>query len=302
MHEQYLQYLKHVRHLSDHSVASYRKDILRFMAFCREEGIDEREAGPSHIRRFINSVSTRGLSARSINRLISGLRGYYRFLRKRGIVSVNPFGGVRSMKETASLPSFLFEDEVERILSQPASEFLELRNKAVFEFLYTTGCRVAEAVGIDVTDIDLKKGIARVVGKGDKERIVFIGKKTGEILKDYLSKRRFHVKAGTQDAGLSFFINSRGCRITARGVRYILEKSLRLLSLQKKVTPHTFRHSFATHLLDRGADIRVVQELLGHASPTTTQIYTHISLDRLKKVYRQSHPHAKIKENDNEKV
>jgi integrase/recombinase XerC len=300
--ENYLMYLKSVRNLSENSIASYQKDLNKFFSFCEEQGIKEADANADHIRDFISSISGQGLSSRSINRLISGIRGYYRFLQRHGHITVNPFSGVRSMKEDKKLPSFLFEAEMDDFLSQPAHEFLELRNKAIFEFLYTTGCRVSEAVSLNVIDIDIKKGIARVIGKGNKERVVFIGKQTLGIIRDYLAKRIFHVKAERSDSQKALFINSRGNRMTARGVRFILKKCLETLKFVKNVTPHTFRHSFATHLLNRGADIRIVQELLGHASLTTTQVYTHVSLERLKKIYRESHPHAIVKEADDEKV
>jgi integrase/recombinase XerC len=300
--EKYLMYLKSVRNLSENSIVSYRKDLDRFFSFLKEQGMKESDAQPDHIRYFISTISGRGLSSRSINRLISGIRGYYRFLKKHGIVKVNPFSGVRSMKEDKKLPAFLFEEEVDYILSQPAHEFVEVRNKALFEFLYTTGCRVSEAVKLNITDIDLKKGFARVIGKGNKERMVFIGKLTCGVIREYLAERIVYVKAEQSDSQNALFINRRGNRITSRGVRFVLERSLEILKFLKNVSPHTFRHSFATHLLNRGADIRIVQELLGHASPTTTQVYTHVSLERLKKIYRHSHPHAIVKERDNEKI
>ena len=175
-----------------------------------------------------------------------------------------------------------------------AEGFWKLRDRAVLETLYSTGCRISELVSLDLADLDLKNRTARVMGKGSRERNVFLGAEALAALRDYLAERQRHVRpgAGDADAQRAVFLNQRGRRITDRGVRFVLSAYLRTANLGKKVTPHTFRHSFATHLLDRGADIRAVQELLGHASLSTTQVYTHVGLERLKKVYRRAHPHA----------
>jgi site-specific recombinase XerD len=207
------------------------------------------------------------------------------------------------------LPSFLFEDEMARLVELPETAaggtvadrgapsrraddpFWRLRDHAVLEVLYSTGCRVSELVALDLKDLDLGTGTARVTGKGDRERNVFLGGSALAALRDYLGRRTGRT-AADPDSLAALFLNQRGRRITDRGVRFILSGWLARAGLGKRVTPHTFRHSFATHLLDRGADIRAVQELLGHASLSTTQVYTHVGLERLKKVYRRAHPHA----------
>ena len=166
------------------------------------------------------------------------------------------------------------------------------RDRAVFEFLYSTGCRVAEATALGVRDIDFRQSHVRVRGKGGKERLVFLGQVAAEALKEYLQLRRDNVGLSPHDAD-ALFLNLRGGRLTTRGIRYILNRYAQERGWTKPVTPHTFRHSFATHVLDAGADIRVVQELLGHASLSTTQVYTHVGLEKLRRVYRQAHPHAK---------
>jgi site-specific recombinase XerD len=188
--------------------------------------------------------------------------------------------------------------------------FWRLRDRAVLETLYSTGCRISELVSLDLADLDLKARNARVMGKGAKERLVYLGDTAVAALREYLSRRSFHAKepaqirssarsaevaprTGARSAAAALFINRRGERITDRGIRFILGEYLARANLGKRVTPHTFRHSFATHLLDRGADIRAVQELLGHASLSTTQVYTHVGMERLKRVYRRAHPHAK---------
>ena len=237
--------------------------------------------------------------------MVSGVRGWYRFLERRGLVGGNPFAEIRSLRTEKRLPSFLFEEEMARLVEMPSrepcpdgEEFWKLRDRAVLETLYSTGCRISELVSLDLHDVDLKNHTARVMGKGAKERNLFLGAAAVEVLRAYMTMRPFHMHksdtSGTaEESARALFINQRGGRVTDRGVRFILGEYLARANLGKRVTPHTFRHSFATHLLDRGADIRAVQELLGHASLSTTQVYTHVGMERLKKVYRRAHPHAR---------
>jgi integrase/recombinase XerC/integrase/recombinase XerD len=283
-------------------------------------------AGIAEARGFVSWLTREGLSPRSVNRMVSGVRGWYRYMERRNTVASNPFAEIRSLRTEKRLPSFLFEDEMARLIEMPSREpcadgnaFWKLRDRVVLETLYSTGCRISELVSLDLADVDLKNRTARVMGKGAKERNVFLGAAAVEALREYMSLRALHVgnarstePAGNArstepvrfpatvrgalhpkgDAARALFINHRGGRITDRGVRFILGEYLARANLGKRVTPHTFRHSFATHLLDRGADIRAVQELLGHASLSTTQVYTHVGLEKLKKVYRRAHPHA----------
>jgi integrase/recombinase XerC len=299
--ENYLAYLKSVRNLSAHTLESYAKDLQKYETFLEEKGVHPRKAGLSEARAFVGSLSRDGLSARSVNRIISGVRGWYRYMERRGEIGANPFAEIRSLHTEKRLPSFLFEDEMARLIELPSQvscggedSFWKLRDRAVLEALYSTGCRISELVSLNIEDIDLKGSSARVMGKGSKERNVFLGASAVSSLRQYMSCRSAYApKAGASaDAAHAVFINQRGGRITDRGVRFILGEYLAKANLGKRVTPHTFRHSFATHLLDRGADIRAVQEMLGHASLSTTQVYTHVGLEKLKKVYRRAHPHA----------
>ncbi|MBN2439858.1 MAG: tyrosine recombinase [Spirochaetales bacterium] len=292
----YISYLKSIRALSGNTIRAYSEDIEQYEEFLLKQNRSDLDADINLIRSFVASLSKRGLASPTINRIISGVRGFYKFLQTHGYVRLNPFSGITSIRGESKLPVFLFENEVEDFLEISSMEFLDLRNKAVFEFLYTTGCRVSEAVACNITDINFKEGQTRVTGKGNKERMIFIGDTALKVLSEYIIKRKYHVKKDDIDAGRALFLNRNGKRITSRGVRYILQRYLTDTQFQKKITPHTFRHSFATHLLNQGADIRVVQELLGHASLTTTQVYTHISLKRLQKVYKDAHPHATMKE------
>jgi tyrosine recombinase XerC len=290
--ERYLAYLKHVRHLSNNTLEAYRRDLELFQQYLDSEAGGEGGFGPAQARSFVGFLSHQGLSSRSINRVLSALRGYYRFLGRQAggeAAAANPFGSIRSLKVPERLPSFLLEKEMEQVVSRPAGNFWELRDRLILELLYATGCRVSELAGMDLTDLDLKGRSIRVRGKGGKERVVFYGASAGEVLRDYLLHRR----GGLAQAGArALLVNRRGERITVRGIQGIVEKALRSSGLAKPASPHTFRHSFATHLLARGRDIRLVQELLGHSRLSTTQVYTHLDIERLAEEYRLAHPHA----------
>jgi len=297
----YLAWLRSVRNLSPHTLESYAKDLAKYEAFLEGRGVEPRNAGLSDARGFVGQLSRNGLSPRSVNRIVSGVRGWYRFMERNGEIDANPFAEIRSLRTEKRLPSFLFEEEMARLVELPSQtacaeedSFWKLRDRAVLETLYSTGCRISELVSMNIADMDLKSSTARVMGKGARERNVFLGASAAAALRQYLACRVSHGPKSSRlpDSVRAVFINQRGGRITDRGVRFILGEYLVKANLGKRVTPHTFRHSFATHLLDRGADIRAVQELLGHASLSTTQVYTHVGLERLKKVYRRAHPHA----------
>jgi integrase/recombinase XerC len=300
MPEDYLTYLSAVRNLSPHTLESYGKDLEKYRLFLQERGVSAEQAGIAEARGFVSWLTREGLSARSVNRMVSGVRGWYRYMERHNQVAANPFAEIRSLHTEKRLPSFLYEEEMARLVEMPTQEasadgesFWKMRDRAVLETLYSTGCRISELVALNLSDVDLKNRTARVMGKGSKERNVFLGDAAVAALRDYMTLRGIHVKAGSDtDTLRALFLNQRGGRITDRGVRFILGEYLARANFGKRVTPHTFRHSFATHLLDRGADIRAVQELLGHASLSTTQVYTHVGLEKLKKVYRRAHPHA----------
>jgi integrase/recombinase XerC len=270
----------------------------KYAGFLSKRGIRAEDARLTDARAFVSALAAEGLSPRSVNRIISGVRGYYRFRERFSLGGGNPFADIKSLRTEKRLPSFLFEDEMSKLLDLPMSMehegtggFRMLRDRTVLEFLYSTGCRIGELVSLDVTDLNLKDRTATVMGKGSKERMVFIGGTALAALREYLSYRKMRA-AKDPDSQKALFLNAKGARLTDRGVRFILGTYLEQAKLGKRVTPHTFRHSFATHLIDRGADIRAVQELLGHSSLSTTQVYTHVGLERLKRVYGRSHPHA----------
>ena len=295
----YMAYLGSVRNLSAHTMESYARDLGKYAAYLSVRGVDPCDAAVADARGFVAWLTQEGLSPRSVNRVVSGVRGWYRYMERRGHVPLNPFAEIHSLRTEKRLPSFLFEEEMARLVEMPSTEacpdkeeFWKLRDRAVLETLYSTGCRISELVSLDLRDVDLKNRTATVMGKGAKERNVFLGASAVEALRSYMALRPLHARRAEGGDAQAVFINQRGGRITDRGVRFILGAYLARANLGKRVTPHTFRHSFATHLLDRGADIRAVQELLGHASLSTTQVYTHVGLEKLKKVYRRAHPHA----------
>jgi site-specific recombinase XerD len=252
--ERYLQYLTHVRHLSPNTLTAYRRDMELYFAFLREQELTLEKMDAVSARSFVGYLSRRGLSSRSINRVLSAVRGLYRFLERVGVEVGNPFA-------------------------------------SILELLYSTGCRVSELAAASLTDLDFKGSTLRVVGKGNKERLVFIGRAACKRLREYLLRRRA-LKLDDPEGRRALLINRRGGRLTVRGIQTIVERLLERSPLDKAATAHTFRHSFATHVLRKGADIRVVQELLGHASLSTTQVYTHLDMERLQKVYGSAHPHA----------
>ncbi len=287
--EEYLTYLEGVRGLSPRTVRSYREDMERFAAFAGDPptGAVSRD----DLRGFVAWLSQKGYSESSVNRMLSGLRGFFAYCLDQGLIGSDPCEGLRSLKAPRRLPEFLFEDEAAAFVELPRGEgFAPARDRALLEFFYSTGCRLSEVTGLEMRALDLERGEARVMGKGSKERIVFLNSKAVASMREYLPLRAVRLRAGGTSERV--FLSQRGRPLSDRGAAYIVWRWAAASAQAKKVHPHIFRHSFATHLMDRGADIRLVQELLGHSSVSTTQVYTHVSLERLRKVYGEAHPHA----------
>lgn len=290
--EEYLGYLRSVRDLSEASVRAYRGDLTAFDEWIAANGVDEPEVDAALVRRYIAHLSRQNAAVSTVNRALSSLKGYFRFLVLAGRAPASPLEGVRGLRRQRHLPGFLFEEEMARLLELEGDDFTTLRDRLILELLYSTGCRISELVTVDLDEIDFKRGRITVHGKGRKDRIVFLGGSAKKVLSDYLPYRSSRVaRVGRRDEK-ALVINANGARITQRGVAGIIQKRVVEKGIAKKVSPHTFRHSFATHILDHGADIRVVQELLGHSSLSTTQVYTHLGLGALKRIYEQAHPHA----------
>ena len=291
--EQFLESLEFERDASPHTVRAYRTDLSQF---CGMVGIqsdrDLKKVTNVRVRTFLAKLREGGCSRRSAARKLASVRSLYRYLCRRKYTASNPAAGVRPPKLDRKLPPFLDVRQVERLLRQPAGEgFQGLRDRAVLEILYSTGMRVSELVNTDLRDIDRRSGVVRVTGKGRKERMTPLGSYAQRALADYLAVRGAHFSGKRYDRH-ALVLNNRGGRMTTRSVERLIEKYALMAGLGDRTSPHTLRHSFATHLLNNGADLRSVQELLGHASLSTTQIYTHVTHERLKKVYDKAHPRA----------
>ncbi len=278
-----MRYLDIEKNYSIHTILNYQLDLSDFQAFLKEQTIESVDY--LVLRKYLAVLKEKSLGARSVARHLSTLRSFFKFLTREGYLKTNPILSLLSPKLDKHLPSFLTEEEVLRLIesSLPKDE-MGLRDRAILETIYSTGIRISEFVGLNLEDVDFIGCIIKVMGKGKKERIVPIGDKAVKAIRDYLDSRDKHA--------LAVFLNKRGGRITDRGVRNIVKKYIAIAGIKKGVSPHTLRHSFATHLLNRGADLRSVQELLGHANLSTTQIYTHLTTEKLKVVYDKAHPRA----------
>jgi site-specific recombinase XerD len=289
--EDYLAYLESVRGLSERTLRVYKDDLEHYEAFLGACDVDE--AGASEIRKFAGSLVMEGKAASSVNRALSTLRGYYRYRLRFGNLTSDPGREVENLASERALPRFMFENEAASLMeSISGSDFSDLRDRALFEVLYSTGCRASEIVGIRVDRVDNSHSLIRVMGKGSKERVVFLGRLASEALSRYLPMRTARLQMlNIKDHG-KVFINRRGSPLSVRGLEKIVEKRKGASNLKKALSPHAFRHSFATQLVAAGADIRVVQEMLGHSSISTTQVYTHVDMEHLRKVYELAHPHG----------
>ena len=295
--EEYLRYLSGVKNYSEQTLRAYTEDLEKFKGYLTEETLDESVLDAVCARRFIAGLSASGLAKTSVNRTLSAVNGYYCWMKKNGWVENNPFENIRSLKRNRDLPDYMFENEIELLFSLTGDGFAGLRDRFILELLYSTGCRVSEVASINISDINFRDRSIRVYGKGGKERIVFLGESAIVCLNEYLPMKKIRTDKDDQDAANALLINLRGRRITQRGIALIIEKYVRKSGIAKKISPHTFRHSFATHLIDNGADIRIVQEMLGHESLSTTQIYTHMGIEKLRDVYKNAHPHAQMRRN-----
>lgn len=288
--EEYLTYLARIRLLSPATVRGYSTDLETFISWKTE--VETWDLSPAHIRQYLGYLFQKGLSPRSINRNLAALRGFFQWLVEQGKVEQNPLEGFVGLKVPKTLPSVLFEEEIEMFLGREGSSFLKIRNNALFEVLYSTGCRVAELVSLKRNQWACRVTRFRILGKGKKERFVFLGKKAQEALALYVPLRDERIAMYGNKEETALFVNAWGQKLTTRGVSYLLKRRMDELGMQKHASPHTIRHSFATHILNRGADIRIVQELLGHSSLSTTQVYTHMGIDTLKDLYIRAHPHG----------
>ena len=291
--DRFLDHLRLERNSSAHTVKSYAEDLFGLRDYLqRTAGAAEiASLSTRTIRAYLSELHASGYSASTVSRKLSSLRSFCRFLCRDGLMDRNPAEGLRGPKNHRPLPHVMGNDHIEKLLNAPAADVpLGRRDRALLETAYAAGLRVSELVGINLTDLDLAEGIVRIRGKGKRERLAPIGKFAVEAIQCWLPDRRPTLQPAAQKA---LFLNKRGTRLSARSVGRLLAKYLSIAGLDPSTSPHTLRHTFATHLLNRGADIRSVQELLGHASITTTQIYTHLTSDRLRSEYDRVHGRPK---------
>lgn len=288
----FLSYLTLERGLSDNTIASYRRDIQRYFRYLvEEEKITElRMINRQHVLNFIHHEKDSGKSESTIQRRLSTLRLFHQFMHREKQMDVNPTLHIETPSKTAYLPKVLSSEEIDRLLDIHPKTPLESRNKAMLELMYATGLRVSECVTLLTNNLHLDMGFVRLIGKGDKERIVPLGEEASDALRNYLLYDRSQLlKKQKQEA---LFLNHHGRPLSRQGFFKILKGLAAEKGIKKAISPHMLRHSFATHLLENGADLRSLQEMLGHSDISTTQIYTHVSKKRLAKVYRQFHPRA----------
>lgn len=291
--EKFLNYLKVERGASPHTIRNYNKDL-----HILKESLDGKgwpEAGLLDLRKFVADQRTKGLSKVTIARRVATVRSFLRFLHREGYLKINPAAGLLRPKPDRRLPAFLTVEEAARLVEAPEGEgFIPKRDRALLETLYSTGLRVSELVGLKLNDVDFIGGTLKVVGKGRKERLVPVGSFCSQAIREYLKALEPQDEFSQEPLFQSQRSGEKHLKfpLTDRSVRRILNRYLAQVAIAQRISPHALRHSFATHLLDRGADLRSVQELLGHSSLTTTQIYTHVTTERLKRVYAKAHPRA----------
>ena len=270
--------------LSKNTVSSYKNDISSFSSWCDKEHLDRLKITDLNLNNYISNLFSIGLKSSSINRKISSIKHFYLFLLKKKVIKNSPADEITTPKQEKYLPTSMSEDEVESLLGSPKSSIkIERRDKAMIEILYATGMRISELVNLKLTDIDFNRSVLKVFGKGSKERLVPYGEKAAEALRIYLEDRK---KLDSKDV----FLSNRGTRITRGAFWKRIKIYIKRENLKSSISPHTLRHAFATHLLNRGADLRSVQILLGHSDLSTTQIYTHIAKKRLGEILKKHHP------------
>ena len=294
----FLNYAQVERGLAANTIAAYRRDLQKFAAFCQPRRLVPSGVERKHVVEFLGRLYQQGLDSRSVARQLVTLRNFFRFLAQENVVRHDPVEHIESPRVWKRLPKFLSLEEVEKLLAPPSAGLataeiatpLGLRDRAMLEVLYATGLRVSELVKLKVADLQLDAGIVRCLGKGNKERVVPLGRKSLAALDDYLRRGRPALTRRRTTPYL--FVSRRGGAMTRQNFWMLLRRRARAAGVRAHLSPHTLRHSFATHLLERGADLRAVQLLLGHADISTTQIYTHVAQERLRQIYRTHHPRA----------
>ncbi len=330
--QEFLSYLKYEKHFSEHTAKCYGADLQQFAAFLTGDSNDAGNEGSSNwpgdpggtatavqteaatkleekilsadanvLRGYLASLAEKQYSKSTTARKVATLRSFYKFLVKRNYVENNPVTSIKSPKQEKKLPKFLEYEEVQRLLSTPpVNTWLGARDRAILEVLYGTGMRVSEIVALNMDDVDFLGEVIHVRGKGKKERISPIGSSALQAIQNYIEYRNKRMQHSSNFDGKVLFANKHGQRLSTRSVRRKMDKYLRIAGLDPSISPHTLRHSFATHMLNNGADLRSVQELLGHQSLSTTQIYTHVTTSQIKEIYESAHPRDSLQGSDDD--
>ena len=290
--DQYLNSQLYERQLSINTVNAYARDLTVLEAWRRDKNFDEwQRFSPADIRDIAATAFRRGLSPSSIQRLLSSIRNFFKYLIKEGLLEINPAQDISAPKKSRRLPKVLDIDEISHLLNIPGDDVLAKRDRAILELFYSSGLRLSELTGLNLHDLDLAEGSTRVIGKGNKQREVPVGKMARQALSEWLKVRGELLKGDTS----AIFISKLGKRLSVRSVQSRIDHWSKQLGLHQHVHPHMLRHSFASHMLESSGDLRAVQELLGHADISTTQIYTHLNFDHLARVYDAAHPRARKK-------
>ena len=286
--EGFLSFLTSVKGESENTRISYENDLRQYSSYLERIDLEYVDVSVNDAREYVRYLMGK-YKERSMLRKLSALRMFYDYLMRKEEMDFNPFQDISLKRNEKRLPSVLTEDEVARLLALKGEDFLSLRDHILFLFIYSTGARISEALSVNISDIDWGERRIKIKGKGGKTRFLFLNRNVVPELNDYIEKRRIYLEGVSEEA---LFIGKNKERLSFSSAHLIFNNARENLSLDKNLTPHTLRHSFATHMMDRGADIRFIQELLGHESISTTQIYTHVSSKKLKKVYDETHPHA----------
>ncbi|MFH1395565.1 MAG: tyrosine recombinase XerC [Candidatus Omnitrophota bacterium] len=285
--EKFSNYLDIEKNYSGHTLRNYQSDLKELLVFLHNKDI--KDVTHLDIRRFLAELKQKGSSKRTIVRKLGAIRSFFKFLFREKYIEYNPAGSVFTPKLDKKLPEFLDLEKTLKLITSPVEDtFLGIRDRAILEVLYSTGIRVSELVGLNVQNIDFIAGVIKVRGKGKKERIALLGQQAQLVLRRYIREKQAFSAAEEK----ALFLNRFGGRLTDRSVRRLIDKYVKKCSIEQKISPHSIRHSFATHMINNGADLRSVQELLGHKNLSTTQIYTHLGSQRIKSMYTKAHPRA----------